>query len=66
MELSSTTQTNINLPFISAGAAGPLHLDYTLSRAEFERITRICSTAARSLLSRLCATLVFPRAMLTR
>ena len=39
-ELSSTTQTNINLPFISAGAAGPLHLDYTLSRAEFERITK--------------------------
>ena len=40
MELSSTSQTNINLPFISAGAAGPLHLDYTLSRAEFERITK--------------------------
>ena len=40
MELSSTTQTNINLPFISAGAAGPLHLDYTLSRAEFEHITK--------------------------
>ena len=40
MELSSTTQTSINLPFISAGAAGPLHLDYTLSRAEFERITK--------------------------
>ena len=40
MELSSTTQTNINLPFISAGAAGPLHLDYTLTRAEFERITK--------------------------
>ena len=40
MELSSTSQTNINLPFISAGAAGPLHLDYTLTRAEFERITR--------------------------
>ena len=40
MELSSTTQTNINLPFISAGAAGPLHLDYTLSRAEFELITK--------------------------
>ncbi len=40
MELSSTAQTNINLPFISAGAAGPLHLDYTLSRAEFERITK--------------------------
>ena len=40
MELSSTTQTNINLPFISAGEAGPLHLDYTLTRAEFERITK--------------------------
>ncbi len=40
MELSSTTQANINLPFISAGAAGPLHLDYTLTRAEFERITK--------------------------
>jgi molecular chaperone DnaK len=40
MELSSTTQTNINLPFITAGADGPKHLDYTLSRAEFERITK--------------------------
>ena len=40
MELSSTTQANINLPFITADASGPKHLDYTLSRAEFERITR--------------------------
>ncbi|MDO4502864.1 MAG: molecular chaperone DnaK [Coriobacteriia bacterium] len=40
MELSSTTSTNINLPFISMNASGPLHLDYTLTRAEFERITR--------------------------
>lgn len=40
MELSSTSQTTINLPFISAGAAGPLHMDYTLTRAEFERITK--------------------------
>ena len=40
MELSSTTQTTISLPFISAGEAGPLHLDYTLTRAEFERITK--------------------------
>ncbi|MDR3846027.1 MAG: molecular chaperone DnaK [Eggerthellaceae bacterium] len=40
MELSSTTQTTVNLPFISAGEAGPLHLDYTLTRAEFERITK--------------------------
>ena len=40
MELSSTSQTNINLPFITAGADGPKHLDYTLTRAEFERITK--------------------------
>ena len=40
MELSSTTQTNINLPFITADASGPKHLDYTLTRAEFERITK--------------------------
>ena len=40
MELSSTTQTNINLPFITADATGPKHLDYTLTRAEFERITK--------------------------
>ena len=40
MELSSTTSTTINLPFISMNASGPLHLDYTLTRAEFERITR--------------------------
>ena len=39
MELSSTTQANINLPFITADATGPKHLDYTLTRAEFERIT---------------------------
>ena len=40
IELSSTSQTNINLPFITADASGPKHLDYTLTRAEFERITK--------------------------
>ena len=40
MELSSTTQANINLPFITADQMGPKHLDYTLTRAEFERITK--------------------------
>ena len=40
MELSSTTQANINLPYITADATGPKHLDYTLTRAEFERITK--------------------------
>ena len=39
-ELSSASQTQINLPFITADATGPKHLDYTLTRAEFERITR--------------------------
>ena len=40
MELSNTTQANINLPFITAVDGQPVHLDYTLTRAEFERITR--------------------------
>ncbi|MCD8316089.1 MAG: molecular chaperone DnaK [Eggerthellaceae bacterium] len=40
MELSATSQTNINLPFITADASGPKHLDYTLTRSEFERITK--------------------------
>ncbi|MDR2035729.1 MAG: molecular chaperone DnaK [Coriobacteriales bacterium] len=39
MELSSTQQSNINLPFITADANGPKHLDYSLTRAEFEKIT---------------------------
>ncbi len=40
MELSSTSQTNVNLPFITSIDGVPQHLDYTLTRAEFERITR--------------------------
>ncbi len=40
MELSATSQANINLPFITADASGPKHLDYTLTRTEFERITK--------------------------
>ena len=39
-ELSSAQQAQINLPFITADVSGPKHLDYTLTRAEFERITR--------------------------
>ena len=38
VELSSTTQTDINLPFITATQAGPKHLNMTLTRAEFERM----------------------------
>lgn len=39
-ELSAAQQAQVNLPFITADASGPKHLDYTLTRAEFERITR--------------------------
>ena len=38
--LSSAQQTQINLPFITADASGPKHLDYSITRSEFERITR--------------------------
>ncbi|MBR1396168.1 MAG: molecular chaperone DnaK [Selenomonadaceae bacterium] len=40
IELSSMTQTNINLPFITADANGPKHLDLTLTRAKFDELTR--------------------------
>ena len=39
IELSGMTSTSINLPFITATAAGPLHFEATLTRAEFDRIT---------------------------
>ena len=39
IELSSSTQTSINLPYITASADGPLHLEETLSRAQFESLT---------------------------
>ena len=38
MELSSTQQTDINLPFITATQDGPKHLNYSLSRAKFEQL----------------------------
>ncbi|GIF75377.1 molecular chaperone DnaK [Asanoa siamensis] len=40
IELSAATTTNINLPYITAGEAGPLHLDVSLSRSEFQRMTQ--------------------------
>ena len=39
IELSGMTSTNINLPFITATAEGPLHFDVTLTRAEFDKLT---------------------------
>ncbi|MSD84296.1 molecular chaperone DnaK [Lactobacillus curvatus] len=38
-DLSGVTSTQISLPFISAGENGPLHLEMTLSRAEFDKLT---------------------------
>ena len=38
-ELSSTTSTSLNLPFITADANGPKHMDLTLSRAQFNNLT---------------------------
>lgn len=39
-DVSSMVQTQISLPFISAGATGPLHLDTTLTRAKFDDLTK--------------------------
>ena len=40
IELSSASETSINLPYITASAEGPLHLDEKLTRAEFQRLTQ--------------------------
>ncbi|MCL2784001.1 MAG: molecular chaperone DnaK, partial [Propionibacteriaceae bacterium] len=40
IELSAAQETQINLPYITAGAEGPLHLDAKLTRAEFQRMTQ--------------------------
>ena len=40
IELSSAQEASINLPYITAGAEGPLHLDERLSRSEFQRMTQ--------------------------
>ena len=40
IELSSSQETSINLPYITAGAEGPLHLDEKLTRSEFQRMTQ--------------------------
>jgi molecular chaperone DnaK len=40
VELSGTTQATVNLPFITADAAGPKHLNMTITRAQFEQLTK--------------------------
>ncbi|MEV6589686.1 molecular chaperone DnaK [Streptomyces acidicola] len=39
IELSSSSETNINLPYVTASAEGPLHLDEKLTRAQFQQLT---------------------------
>ncbi|WP_028813342.1 molecular chaperone DnaK [Streptomyces flavidovirens] len=39
IELSAATETNINLPYLSASAEGPLHLDEKLTRSQFQQLT---------------------------
>ena len=47
IELSQVTETQINLPFITATSEGPLHLDLKLTRGEFERMTEDLVKAAK-------------------
>src|SRR3954452_19103620 len=48
IELSGAQSTNVNLPYIPAGAEGPLHLDVTITRAEFQRMTQDLLDRARA------------------
>jgi molecular chaperone DnaK len=48
IELSASQSTGINLPYITASADGPLHLDVTLTRSEFQRLTQDLLDRARN------------------
>jgi molecular chaperone DnaK len=45
MELSSSMETDVNLPFITADASGPKHLNIKLTRAKLEALVAICWTS---------------------
>ncbi|HSN11616.1 MAG TPA: molecular chaperone DnaK [Propionibacteriaceae bacterium] len=55
IELSSAQETQINLPYITAGADGPLHLDTKLTRAEFQRMTQDLLDRCRAPFSKVLA-----------
>ena len=55
-ELSSLTETNINLPFIAADASGPKHFNKTLTREKFEGWSATSSSTRSSRARRLCGT----------
>ena len=52
IELSSTQSTEINLPFITANASGPIHLQITLTRSKLEQLTEDAHRSARASRSR--------------
>ena len=51
IELSTTTQTDINLPFITATNEGPKHLNITLTRSKLEQLVAMLATDVRDRLS---------------
>ena len=55
IELSSAQESQINLPYITAGADGPLHLDTKLTRAEFQRMTQDLLDRCRAPFSKVLA-----------
>ena len=61
IELSSRQETEINLPYITADATGPKHLNVTVTRAKFEALSRTSSSAPSSRSARPCAMPVRPR-----
>mgnify|MGYP002240602401 CR=1 FL=1 len=66
IELSGVTTSNINLPYITADATGPKHLDLTLTRAKFNELTAHLVEATAGPSVRLWATLASPAMTSTR
>lgn len=52
LELSSSSETNINIPFISSGDEGPVHLDQTMTRSQLEQIAEVYITKALDITKR--------------
>ncbi len=66
IELSGVTTSNINLPYITADANGPKHLDVTLTRAKFNELTAHLVDATAALSARPSATPASPATTLPR
>ena len=66
IELSQKLQTNVNLPFVTADANGPKHLDVDVTRSKFEQLTSDLIDRCASLVSKQWATPSSPRTISTR